>query len=107
MGTMVPEHDATALAPLLEKVYRGGGHDFRGCQRGTGMRHLERRLHATGTRPYWAYMKFLNVHPEEYQRLAISKQVIAMQGGKIWAESEPDKGSTVTFILPKKKVASP
>ncbi len=70
MGTMVPEHDTIALAPLLEKVYRDGGHDFREYKRGTVMRHLERRLHATGTRTYWAYMKFLNVHPEEYQRLA-------------------------------------
>ncbi len=39
--------------------------------------------------------------------LAISKQFIEMQGGKIWAESGLGKGSTFTFSLPKKKVASP
>ncbi len=39
--------------------------------------------------------------------LAISKQFIEMQGGKIWAESKLGKGSTFTFSLPKKKVASP
>lgn len=39
--------------------------------------------------------------------LAISKQFIEMQGGRIWAESELGKGSTFTFTLPKKRVASP
>jgi len=38
--------------------------------------------------------------------LAISKQFIEMQGGRIWAESELGKGSTFTFTLPRKKVAS-
>jgi len=38
--------------------------------------------------------------------LAISKHFIEMQGGKIWAESEIGRGSTFTFTLPKKKVAS-
>ena len=69
MESMVAEHDAIALEPLLEKVYRDGGYDFREYKRGTITRRLERRLHATGVRTYWAYMKFLDAHPEEYQRL--------------------------------------
>jgi len=70
MGNTVAERDITALEPLLEKVYQDSGHDFRQYKRGTVTRRLERRLHATGVRTYQAYMKFLDVHPEEYQRLA-------------------------------------
>lgn len=32
--------------------------------------------------------------------LAISRRLIEAHGGRIWAESEPGKGSTFTFILP-------
>ena len=39
--------------------------------------------------------------------LTISKQFLEMQGGKIWAESELGKDTTVAFTLPKKRVASP
>ncbi|GAH50990.1 unnamed protein product, partial [marine sediment metagenome] len=38
--------------------------------------------------------------------LAISKQFIEMQGGRVWAVSEPGKGSTFSFTLPKKRMAS-
>jgi len=38
--------------------------------------------------------------------LAISKQFIEMQGGRVWAVSEPSKGSTFSFTLPKKRMAS-
>jgi len=38
--------------------------------------------------------------------LAVSKQFVEMQGGRIWAESERGKGSTLTFTLPKKRVSS-
>jgi signal transduction histidine kinase len=32
--------------------------------------------------------------------LAVAKSMIELHGGRIWAESEPAKGSTVTFLLP-------
>lgn len=32
--------------------------------------------------------------------LAVSKRLVELQGGRIWAESEPGKGSTFSFSLP-------
>ncbi len=70
MGSMVAENDVTALDSLLEQVYRDGGYDFRGYKRGTVTRRLGRRFRATGVKTYLDYMRFLDAHPEEYQRLA-------------------------------------
>lgn len=70
MESMVVEHEAVTLDLLLEKVYRDAGYDFRDYKRGTVTRRLERRLHATGTKTYLDYMRFLDTHPEEYQKFA-------------------------------------
>jgi signal transduction histidine kinase len=32
--------------------------------------------------------------------LAMAKQIVTHHGGKIWAESEPGRGSTFIFVLP-------
>ncbi len=69
MAGTITESDTTALDLLLEKVYREGGYDFREYKRGTVTRRLERRLHATGARTYLGYLRFLDAHPEEYQKL--------------------------------------
>jgi len=70
MENTAPENDITALNTLLEKVYRNGGYDFREYKHGTIMRRLERRLHVTGARTYPDYTKFLDAHPDEYQKFA-------------------------------------
>ena len=70
MASITTESDITALNLLLEKMYRDSGHDFREYKRGTVTRRLERRLRATGARTYLDYIRFLDAHPEEYQKLA-------------------------------------
>jgi len=70
MASIVTGSDTTALDLLLEKVYQDTGYDFREYKRGTVTRRLERRLRATGVKTYLDYMRFLDSHPEECQRLA-------------------------------------
>lgn len=70
MGNNGAQNSEQALDLLLEKVYQGGGYDFRGYKRGTVTRRLQRRLFATGTTSYEEYARFLESHPQEYQSLA-------------------------------------
>ena len=79
MGSTLSTINSNALGLLLEKVYRDRGHDFRGYKSGTVVRRLERRLQVTGIENYLDYMQFLDVHPEEYERL-ISSLTIAVRG---------------------------
>ena len=70
MESKVTEHEAAVIDVLLEKVHRDGGYDFRDYKRGTVIRRLERRLHATGVKTCLDYMWFLDTHPEEYPKFA-------------------------------------
>jgi chemotaxis methyl-accepting protein methylase len=69
---MIAIVDIRELDLLLEKVYWEGGYDFRDYRRGTVIRRLENRLHATEIRTYQDYIQFLDTHPEEYEKFAES-----------------------------------
>ncbi|MFC2001471.1 CheR family methyltransferase [Chloroflexota bacterium] len=70
MKNTVAGDEALVLGTLLEKVYQYGGYDFREYKRGTITRRLDRRLRAVGANNCLDYMRFLDAHPEEYQKLA-------------------------------------
>ena len=38
--------------------------------------------------------------------LALSKRFVELHGGRIWLDSEPGRGSTFTFALPMRSVAT-
>ncbi len=70
MESDIALHQEALLDVLLEKVYRDSGYDFRDYKRGTVARRLERRMLAAGVKTYLDYMRFLDSHPEEYNRFA-------------------------------------
>jgi signal transduction histidine kinase len=55
-------------------------------------------------KPYSRLSSDRQRHPGLGLGLALAKQVVELHGGKIWVESEPGKGSTFSFSLPRHPV---
>jgi signal transduction histidine kinase len=58
-------------------------------------------------KPYSRLSSDRQRHPGLGLGLALAKQVVELHGGKIWVESEPGKGSTFSFSLPRHSVKHP
>jgi signal transduction histidine kinase len=55
-------------------------------------------------KPYSRLSSDRQRHPGLGLGLALSKQVVELHGGRIWVESEPGKGSTFSFFVPRRAV---
>ena len=61
--------DGAAFDALLDFLRRSRGFDFTGYKRASLERRFARRMSAVGADGYRDYLDFLEVHPDEYERL--------------------------------------
>ena len=71
------------------------------CDDGIG---IEKEKQANLFKPYSRLSSDRQSHPGLGLGLALAKQVVELHGGKIWVESQPGKGSTFSFFLPRRAV---
>jgi len=64
--------DQTRLRSLLDHIKQRSGIDFSGYKPATILRRLDRRAAAVGARDLAEYIRHLEAHPDEYQRLVSS-----------------------------------
>ncbi len=68
-ATATDATEGRALRALLEQVRERSGVDFAHYKEATIGRRLQRRIVATGNADLAAYIRYLQAHPEEYDRL--------------------------------------
>ncbi|HEX5015879.1 MAG TPA: CheR family methyltransferase [Candidatus Limnocylindrales bacterium] len=64
--------DERVLRSFLDQLRERSGIDFNGYKRATILRRLQRRMAATGTTKLREYVRFVQAHPDEYERLTSS-----------------------------------
>jgi two-component system, chemotaxis family, CheB/CheR fusion protein len=65
----VADNDTGDLVPLLVYLKEKRGFDFAGYKTGTLVRRVNKRLQAAGVQSYRDYIDYLEVHPDEFNRL--------------------------------------
>ena len=68
MITPEPEQDA-AFEALLEFLKTNRGFDFTGYKRASLQRRISKRMQEAGVEGYVDYIDYLQVHPEEFNRV--------------------------------------
>jgi len=58
-------------------------------------------------KPYSRLSSDTRRHPGLGLGLALAKQVVELHGGRIWVDSEPGKGSTFSFFIPRQAAKQP
>ena len=58
-------------------------------------------------KPYSRLRSDTQRHPGLGLGLALAKQVVELHGGRIWVDSEPGKGSTFSFFIPRQAAKQP
>ncbi len=84
--------------PVIEVGCRDRGEDYLFWVKDNG-RGIEERYYKKIFKPFWK----LGKGPGTGMGLAICKTIVENHGGRIWVESEPGRGSTFYFTLPKRK----
>lgn len=67
--TLLEPNETKTLQNFLRQLHDRSGLDFSSYKRPTIQRRLQRRMVATGSTTISAYMRYLNQHPDEYNRL--------------------------------------
>jgi PAS domain S-box-containing protein len=113
--------DLTQLTQLFQNLI-GNGIKFRGEK--PAIIHVSAELQGEGAAQEWHFTvrdQGIGIEPQYFERifvifqrlhsreeypgtgigLAVCKKIVERHGGRIWVESEPDKGSAFHFTIPK------
>jgi two-component system phosphate regulon sensor histidine kinase PhoR len=91
-------HEGGVVSVFMERAADGNGTEFRVSDNGVGI---------DPAKVPQVFDRFFRADPSRARELggtglglSIVKQIVQLHGGRVWAESEPDRGTTIGFTLP-------